>query len=201
MITLYSKANCPSCHACRFALYEKAGLQFEIRDVDFHSTAAEEVASLTPYGELPVLVERNNVFYNQHIINEYLDERFPHPPIMPLGPALRARTRLFLYNLERELFSEIPVLEKSSAKMQEKARLHLRDVLTQMAPTIKQQKWMLGDEFSILDISIAPLLWRLGHYGIVLPPQAAPTMKYAERIFSRPAFQDSLTVSEKVMRR
>ena len=100
-----------------------------------------------------------------------------------------------------ELFSQIETLEKGSQKQQDRARQQVADRLTQMVPVFAKQKHMLGDEFSMLDVAISPLLWRLDYYGISLPKSAAPLMKYAERLFSRPAFIEALTPSEKVMRK
>jgi len=150
---------------------------------------------------LPVLVERDLILYEANIINEYIDERFPHPQLMPADPVMRARARLFLFQFEMELFSHIDALENGNQKQQDRARQHVADQLTQMAPVFTKQKYMLGDEFSMLDVSISPLLWRLDYYGISLPKAAAPLMKYGERLFSRPAFIEALTPSEKVMRK
>jgi RNA polymerase-associated protein len=114
---------------------------------------------------------------------------------------MRARARLFLFNFEVELFAHIDTLDHGNQKAQDKARQHIADRLTELAPVFQKQKYMLGDEFSMLDVAISPLLWRLDHYGISLPKSAAPLMKYAERLFSRPAFIEALTPSEKVMRK
>ncbi len=157
---------------------------------------------MNPYGQVPILVERDLTLYESNIINEYIDERFPHPQLMPADPVMRARARLFLFNFERELFVHVQTIENSNnQKAIEKAKLNIRDRLTQLAPILLKNKYMLGDDFSMLDVAIAPLLWRLDHYGIDLPKSAAPLMKYAERIFSRPAYIEALTPSEKVMRR
>jgi RNA polymerase-associated protein len=156
---------------------------------------------MNPYNRLPVLVERDLILYEANIINEYIDERFPHPQLMPADPVWRARARLMLFNFEVELFSQIDTLENGNAKQQEKSRAQVADRLTEIAPVFTKQKYMLGDEFSMLDVAISPLLWRLDYYGISLGKQAAPLMKYAERLFSRPAFIDALTPSEKVMRK
>jgi stringent starvation protein A len=124
---------------------------------------------------------------------------------MPGDPVDRARVRLFLLNFEKELFTHVSVLEsrsnKGNDKAIEKAKSHIRDRLTQLAPVFLKNKYMLGDNFSMLDVAIAPLLWRLDHYGIELSKNAAPLLKYAERIFSRPAYIEALTPSEKVMRK
>jgi RNA polymerase-associated protein len=181
-------------------LFEK-GMDFEIRDVDLFNKP-EDINVMNPYGQVPILVERDLILYESNIINEYIDERFPHPQLMPADPVMRARTRLFLFNFERELFVHVQVLENSNnQKAIEKGRATIRDRLTQLSPIMLKNKYMLGDDFSMLDVALAPLLWRLDHYGIDLPKTAAPIMKYAERIFSRPAYIEALTPSEKVMRR
>jgi stringent starvation protein A len=156
---------------------------------------------MNPYNTVPVLVERDLILYEANIINEYIDERFPHPQLMPPDPVMRARARLFLHRFENELFCHIQGLESSNAKIAEKARAAVRENLTQIAPVFTKQKYMLGDEFSMLDVAIAPLLWRLDHYGIQLDKDAAPLMKYAERLFSRPAYIEAMTPAEKAMRK
>jgi RNA polymerase-associated protein len=199
-MVLYSGTTCPFSQRCRFVLFEK-GMDFEIRDVDLFNKP-EDINVMNPYGQVPILVERDLVLYESNIINEYIDERFPHPQLMPADPVMRARTRLFLFNFERELFVHVQALENSTnQKLIEKARSTIRDRLTQLAPIMLKNKYMLGEDFSMLDVALAPLLWRLDHYGIDLPKTAAPLMKYAERIFSRPAYIEALTPSEKVMRR
>jgi RNA polymerase-associated protein len=200
MMVLYSGTTCPFSQRCRFVLFEK-GMDFEIKDVDLFNKP-EDINVMNPYGQVPILVERDLVLYESNIINEYIDERFPHPQLMPADPVMRARARLFLFNFERELFIHVQTIENTNKQPAiDKAKLLIRDRLTQLAPILLKNKYMLGDDFSMLDVAIAPLLWRLDHYGIDLPKSAAPLMKYAERIFSRPAYIEALTPSEKVMRR
>jgi len=203
MMVLYSGTTCPFSHRCRFVLFEK-GMDFEIRDIDLYNKP-EDISVMNPYGQVPILVERDLILYESNIINEYIDERFPHPQLMPADPVMRARTRLFLYNFEKELFIHVAALEDRAAKSDEKrlnaARAAIRDRLSQLTPLLLKNKYMLGEEFSMLDVAMAPLLWRLDHYGIELPKTAAPIQKYGERIFSRPAYIEALTPSEKVMRR
>jgi len=203
MMVLYSGTTCPFSQRSRFVLFEK-GMDFEIRDIDLYNKP-EDISVMNPYGQVPILVERDLVLYESNIINEYIDERFPHPQLMPADPVMRARTRLFLYNFEKELFVHVSTLEERSGTVDEKARERarnaIRDRLSQLAPLLLKNKYMLGEEFSMLDVAIAPLLWRLDHYGIELPKSAAPIQKYAERLFSRPAYIEALTPSEKVMRR
>ncbi len=199
MMTLYSATTCPFSHRCRIVLFEK-GMDFQIIDVDLYNKP-EDLAVMNPYGQVPVLVERDLVLYESNIINEYVDDRFPHPQLMPADPVMRARARLFLHRFEKEIFCHINIVEQGSQKAADKARAEIRDNLTVIAPIFVKQKYMLGDEFSMLDVTIAPLLWRLDYYGIQLPKQAAPLLKFAERLFSRPPFIDALTASEKAMRK
>ncbi|WP_334158972.1 glutathione S-transferase N-terminal domain-containing protein [Oryzomicrobium sp.] len=201
MMNLYSGTTCPFSHRCRIVLYEK-GMDFQVIDVDLFNKP-EDIAVINPYGRVPVLVERDLILYEPNIINEYIDERFPHPQLMPADPIQRARSRQLLSGMEREIFVHMEVLEKTNAKAAEKdkARAEIRNRLTELAPMFTKQKFMLGDDFSMLDVAVAPLLWRLDHYGIELGKTAAPLMKYAERIFSRQGFIDALTPPEKVMRK
>jgi RNA polymerase-associated protein len=199
MMTLYSATTCPFSHRCRIVLFEK-GMDFQIIDVDLDNKP-EDLAVMSPYGRVPVLVERELILYESNIINEYVDDRFPHPQLMPADPVMRARARLFLHRFEQELFCHIDAVETGTPKVADKARAAICDNLTVISPVFAKQKYMLGDEFSMLDVAISPLLWRLDYYGVKLPKQAAPLLKYAERLFSRPPFIEALTASEKAMRR
>ena len=198
MMTLYSGTTDPFSHRCRIVLFEK-GMDFEVIDVDLYNKP-EDIAVINPYNRVPVLVDRDLVLHEANIINEYIDERFPPPQLMPPDPMLRAKARQLLHTFEHEVFSHMPKLEMGGREA-DKSRAHVRDELIQFAAIFNRQKYILGDEFSMLDVAIAPLLWRLEHYGISLPRTAAALMKYAERIFSRHGFIDALTASEKIMRR
>ena len=199
MMTLYSGTTDPFSQRCRIVLFEK-GMDFQVIDVDMFNKP-EDLAVVNPYNRVPVLVERDLVLYEANIINEYIDERFPHPQLMPADPVMRARARLFLHRFENELDCHIDAIEHAAQKVADKARHTVRDNLTQIAPVFAKQKYMLGDEFSMLDVAIAPLLWRLDHYGIQLGKDAVPLMKYAERLFSRPAYIEAMTAAEKAMRK
>ena len=200
MMTLYSGITCPFSHRCRFVLFEK-GMDFEIKDIDTFNKP-EDLAVINPYNQVPVLVERDLILYESNIINEYLDERFPHPQLMPADPVMRGRGRLVLFRLEKELFVHVATLENqaATAKEQAKAREAIAQGLTMIAPAYAKNKYVLGDDFSMIDVALAPLLWRLEHYDIKLGKSAAPLLKSAERIFQRPAFAEALTPAEKAMR-
>ncbi|MGA0101541.1 MAG: glutathione S-transferase N-terminal domain-containing protein, partial [Burkholderiaceae bacterium] len=163
MMVLYSGTTCPFSQRCRFVLFEK-GMDFDIRDVDLFNKP-EDISVMNPYGQVPILVERDLILYESNIINEYIDERFPHPQLMPADPVQRARARLLLLNFERELFVNVEPLEKQDPKRIDKARVVVRDRLSQLAPVVAKSKFMLGEDFSMIDVALAPLLWRLELYG------------------------------------
>jgi RNA polymerase-associated protein len=197
VMNLFSSASCPQSHRVRVVLAEK-GITVEIVDVDTNHKP-EDLLDLNPYNTVPTLVDRELVLYDPRAIMEYLDERFPHPPLMPVDPVSRARTRLALYRIEQDWYELVPQLESRGEKTASKARKILRDSLTSSAEVFAAKDYFLSDEFSLVDASIAPILWRLKRYGIELPRQAKPVMEYAERIFERETFQASLTEAEHEM--
>ena len=200
MMVLYSGITCPFSQRCRIVLYEK-GMDFEIKDVDIFNKP-EDLALMNPYNQVPVLVERNLILHESNIINEYIDERFPHPQLMAADPIARGRGRLFLYRLEKELFAPVQVLESLDSKKrgQDAAKKTILEGLTVLSSMFKKTRYILGDEFSLLDVAIAPLLWRLDYYGIKSSKLCSSILKYGERIFQRRSFIDSLTPAEKVQK-
>ena len=194
MMNLYSGTTDPFSHRCRIVLFEK-GMDFQVIDVDLDHKP-EDIAVINPYNRVPVLVDRDLVLHEANIINEYIDERFPHPQLMPPDPILRAKARQLLHSFEQELFSDIATLEKN-LKGADKVRASIRDQLTQLAPILANQTFLLGEEFSMLDVAVAPLLWRLEHYGIDLPKAAVPLMNWSSayrRLW--PVGQRAIGVSE-----
>ena len=198
MMRLYSGTVCPYSHRCRIVLFEK-GMDFEVIDVDLMDKS-DDVTAVNPYSKVPVLVERDLVLTEANIINEYIDERFPHPQLMPADPVMRGRARLFLHRFEQELYSNVNVIMQGG-KTADKSRAIIRDNLGQLSQILSKQKFLLGTDFSMLDVAVAPLLWRLDHFGIQMGKDAAPLMKYSERLFSRQGFIDSLTPAERAMRK
>ena len=203
MMILYSKPACPWSHQCQFVLYEK-NMEFEVRDIE-HGDVPLALSRLTTHTHAPILVDRDIALYEPKIINEYVDERYPHPQLIPGDPIDRARVRLFLLNFEKELFGNVNVLErrrsKENAVAQDISRNQLRARLTELTPLFGNNMYILGSQFSMLDVSMAPVLWRLDHYGVSMGKSAAPLYKYAERIFSRPGFIEALTQFERAMRK
>lgn len=198
-MALYSGVDCPYSHRTRMVLYEK-NISAEVIIVTAENLP-HEVAGLNPYHTLPMLMDRDLALYHSPIIMDYLDERFPHPPLMPIDPISRARTRLILYRIERDWYSALEILAgKPDRHQATRARKILRESLTTSAPLFAQKPFFLSDELSMVDCSLAPLLWRLPHYGVELPPQAKAVEQYAARLFAREAFQSSLTEIEREMR-
>ncbi|MEQ6342648.1 MAG: glutathione S-transferase N-terminal domain-containing protein [Gammaproteobacteria bacterium] len=198
VMTLYSRATCPYCHRVRMVLAEKR-VSVDIINVD-GASLPEDLLDLNPYNTLPTLTDRDLALYNSQIIMEYLEDRYPHPPLMPVDPVSKARTRLFLYRIDHDWYSMLNDIAGGDEKVAGKARNALRDSLTVVAPTFKQKPFFMSDEISLVDCSLAPLLWRLPSYGIELPVQAKPLMQYAERIFAREAFRASLSSAEREIR-
>jgi len=196
---LYAGVVCPHSHRTRLVLCEK-DISIEIEAVD-PAAMPEDLRELNPYGDLPVLVDRGLVLYNSAIIMEYLDERFPHPPLMPVDPIQRAQARLMLWRIDRDWFSLHRTLTEHERKSDVAgARKTLRDGLTAIAPLFQQHEFVFGEGPTLVDCALTVLLWRLPVYGVELPAPARPILRYAERMFARPAFRSSLTEQEFEMR-
>jgi RNA polymerase-associated protein len=198
VMTLYSGTTDPFSHRTRIVLYEK-DIECQVVDVE-PGKKPRELGEFNPYNTVPTMVDRDLVLYESNIINEYLDERLPHPPLMPVDPVSRAKARLMLMRFDRDWYSLVPQLGGGDKKSAHKARAALRDGLTVISPIFKEHTFALGGEFTLVDCSLAPLLWRLELYHIDLPRQAKPILDYAERIFQRKSFKLSLTDAEKSMR-
>jgi RNA polymerase-associated protein len=199
IMTLFSSPDEPSSHRTRIVLAEK-GVEIEIIDV-VPGRYPEDLLDLNPYHSLPTLVDRDLVLYDSRVIVEYLDERFPHPPLMPVDPIQRAQFRLALYRIERDWYGQAQLIEEDHDKKHAaRNRKVLRDALLQSADVFKVKPFFLSDEFSLVDASIAPILWRLPRYEIELPPQAQALTRYMGVLFARPSFRASLSATERAMR-
>lgn len=199
IMTLFSAPDDPASHRTRIVLAEK-GIEIDVVSVT-PGRFPEDLLDLNPDHSLPTLVDRDLVLYDSRVIMEYLDERFPHPPLMPVDPVSRAQFRLALHRIERDWYSLAHAIEKEGqGKGGPKLRSDLRDLILQSAEVFKVKPYFLSDEFSLVDASIAPILWRLPRYEIDLPRDAAPLLKYASLVFSRPGFRASLSELEMEMR-
>ncbi len=198
VMTLFSDPICPYSHRTRIVLAEK-GINVDVQFVE-PNRLPEDLIDLNPYHSVPTLVDRDLVLYDSRVIMEYLDERFPHPPLMPVDPVSRAKSRLVIYRIETDWFSQVNDLERGTEKRAAKARQVLRESLLASADVFKAMPFFLSDEFTLVDACLAPLLWRLPKYGIELPTQGKPVLQYAERIFARGSFQESLSEQERELR-
>jgi len=198
VMTLFSSPECPYCHRARIVLGEK-GINFETSSVESGSLP-EDLLDINPYHSVPTLVDRELVLYNSQVIMEYLDERFPHPPLMPVDPVSRAKTRLAMHRIDSDWYVQVDELESGDKKRMDKARKILRDSLAASAEVFAFKPYFLSDDFTLADCAIAPILWRLEEYGIELPVQAKAIHAYADRVFNRESFQASLTEQEREMK-
>ena len=199
MMELYSGNTCIRSHQVRFVLAEK-GILTEINNVD-GSVVPEDLMALNPYVSLPTLIDRELVLYDSRVIVEYLDERYPHPPLMPVSPVERAKLRLGLATIERDFVEPAVALDLVLGTRVENAhRKKLKSLLTSSADLFSIQQFFLSDDFTIVDCVIAPILWRLDLFGIELPGNQKSIDAYMERIFSRVAFKESMTEDEEEMR-
>lgn len=198
IMTLYCDPQDPLGHGVRIVLAEK-DVNVEVNFVD-DRTKPEDLNDLNPYGQVLTLIDRDLVIYEPQIMMEYLDERYPHPPLMPVDPVSRANNRQVRYRIMRDLYSLIAPINGRNEIAAANARKALRDNLTAIAPAFAQYPYFLSEEMSLIDCCVAPLLLRLNAYGVKLPAQAKGLSQYAERMFSRPAFKASLSAQERDLR-
>jgi len=198
VMTLLTSDVDPFSHAVRLVMAEK-GINHEEQVVDLDNKPAE-LQELNPYNQVPTLVDRDLVLYESRLIMEYLDERFPHPPLMPVDPVSRARNRLFLHRVYTDWYIPFEQVLWGSRAKATKMRAVLVESLTSAAPIFAQKPYFMSEEFTLVDCAIAPLLWRLPKYNINLPDKAAPLLEYADRLFARDGFKTSLSESEQEMR-
>lgn len=198
LMSLYSEPTDLQSHCVRIVIAEKA-LTVDIIDLKFEDRA-EELLSLNPYQSVPTLVDKNLVLYQLNIILEYLDERFPHPPLMPVYPVARAETRLRLSRIEKDLFGLYQqVVTAKEEVYRDVARQQLRDSLITIAPAFKNNAYFLSDDLTLVDCCLSALLWRLSYAGIELPNHARAVTEYAQRMFERETFYNSLSSAEHEM--
>ncbi|MBV8784784.1 MAG: glutathione S-transferase N-terminal domain-containing protein [Gammaproteobacteria bacterium] len=198
-MTLFSAPADPWSHRTRIVLAEK-GISIDIVSVEA-GRFPEDLLDLNPYHSVPTLVDRDLVLYDSRVIIEYLDERFPHPPLMPVDPVSRAQFRVALYRIERDWYGLARQIDQEPDKKQTvRLKKMLRDTILQSTDLFKVKPYFLSDEFSLVDATIAPILWRLPYYEIDLPPQAQAIEKYGQLLFARPAFREALSEREQEMR-
>jgi RNA polymerase-associated protein len=201
-MTFFSDGTSHYSHRVRIVLAEK-GVTVDIVDAS-PDDLPEEVSELNPYNNLPTLLDRDLALYESKVMMEYLDERFPHPPLLPVYPVARGQCRLWMYRIERDWCSLVDVIikGKDDSKVVEKARKDLRDSLLSIAPIFAEMPFFLSEEFTLVDCCLTPILWRLPSLGVQLPQtkQSKPLLDYMDRMFEMPSFQASLSDQETEMR-
>jgi stringent starvation protein A len=195
LMVLYSDSISPIGHAVRIVLAEK-DVNVEINFID-DDNRPEVLNELNPYNSILTLIDRDLVLYDAQIIMEYLDERFPHPPLMPVDPVNRASNRQLRYRVMRDLYSVVDELDSDNEIAAANAKKVLRDNLTSIAPAFAQMPYFMSEEYSLVDCCMAPLMLRLNQYGIKLPMSGKPLQQYADRLFERQAFKTSMSEVEK----
>lgn len=195
-MALYSSETSLDCHRVRFVLAEK-GINVDIVNVSVDESAAADLAELNPYNQAPTLVDRDLVLYDAGVINDYLDERYPHPPLMPVDPVSRAKLRLVHHRVLRDWYSLAGEIEASTGKAAEQAAKQLKESIIAANELFKMAEYILSDELSLVDCTLGPLLWRLSWYGVKLGKPGTSVEAYAHRIFSKDSFKASLTQAER----
>lgn len=197
-LTLFSARDCVVCHRVRLVLAAK-GVTYDLVPVD-PANPPEDLIDLNPYHSVPTLVDRDLVLYAASVVSEFLDERYPHPPLMPVDPIARARLRLAMLRLEHEWVPHVQMIQSGAKGHADTARKRLRELLLGSLPLFKASKFFLNTEMSLADCAVAPIIWRLESLGIELPKEAKPIEDYGMRIFRNPGFTRSLTPEERLLR-
>ena len=198
VMTLFSAPDNADSHRVRIVLAEK-DIQADVINID-PDNPPEDLSDLNPYNTAPTLVDRDLVLYEARVIMEYLDERFPHPPLMPVDPVTRAHSRLALYRIEKDWYTLLAAIESGDKGKADAARAVLKEGVIGASGVFEHKPYFLSDTFSLIDATIAPILWRLPKYGINVPEAAKPILDYMDRVFSRDAFQVALSDAEKAIR-
>ena len=188
------------CHRVRIVLAEK-GVAVSVENAN-PDNPPQQLSDINPYNTLPTLVDRELVLYEPNVMMEYLDERFPHPPLLPVYPVSRAQSRLMIHRIQKDWCTLVDIIVDPKVKEtpSNRARKELRESLLAVAPIFAEKPFFMSDDFTLVDCCVGPILWRLPVLGVDLPKQGKPILQYAERLFSRPCFQNSLSEAEREMR-
>ncbi len=200
-MTFFSDSGSHYSHRVRIVLAEKGVTVDVVKAEEAHPPA--ELADLNPYNTLPTLVDRDLVLYESKVIMEYLDERFPHPPLLPVYPVARAESRLYIHRIEKDWCALVDAIQHTrSDNVVERSTKMLREGILGISPIFADKPFFMSEEFTLVDCCIAPILWRLSSFGIDFraSKQSKPLLAYMDRMFNRVSFQASLSEQELEMR-
>jgi RNA polymerase-associated protein len=200
-MTLFSDPCSQYSHRVRIVLAEK-GVTVDIEDID-SDNVTEEILEANPYGTLPTLVDRDLALYESKVVMEYLDERFPHPPLLPVYPVARAQSRLWIHRIEKDWCTLVDgIIANPDAKKTDALRKEFKESLISISDIFVEMPYFMSEEFTLVDGCLAAMLWRLPQLGIEIPStrQTKPLLDYIDRLFERPSFQESLTDLEREIR-
>ena len=200
-MTLFSDPSSQYSHRVRIVLAEK-GVTVDIEDIDADNVT-QEILEANPYGTLPTLVDRDLALYESKVVMEYLDERFPHPPLLPVYPVARAQSRLWIHRVERDWCNLVDsIVANPESTESAAARKEFQESLVSISDIFTEMPFFMSEEFTLVDCCLAPMLWRLPQMGIEIPNtrQTKPLLAYINRLFDRPSFQESLTDLEREIR-
>jgi RNA polymerase-associated protein len=195
-LTLFTAPDGVQSHRARLVLAAK-GVVYERVEVP-PGKPHEELQEINPYGDTPTLQDRDLVLYQPGVVCDYVDERYPHPPLMPVDPLSRARVRLACVRIERDWLPEVEAIQAGGRGV-ESARKRLREHLMAALPLFKASRFFLNSEISLADCLVAPVIWRLPSLGLSLPKEAKPVVDYGERLFRTQGFARSLTADERLL--
>jgi len=201
IMTLYTDASDLYSHKVRIVLAEK-GVTYNLVDIHSSDVTMKSLSAFynNPYSTVPTLLDRDVVLYRSDIIMEYLEERFPHPPLMPVYPIARGRSRQMIYIINKEWYTAVnSILESTKPEEVKKSRIKLINYIISIVPILSKKSFFFNEGFSLVDCCIIPILWRLPRLSIKLPKKALPVIEYAEKMFNRKSFQNSLLEFEKNM--
>lgn len=192
VMTLFSNKTNIYCHQVRIVLAEK-GVTYETEIVD-PQALPEDLMELNPYGTVPTLLDRDLVLFNSRIIMEYLDERFPHPPLMPVYPVARGKSRLLMLRIEQDWYPTLETAQNAASEAERAQALkQLKEEILAIAPIFSQNTYFMNDEFSLIDCYVAPLLWRMQELGVEFSGAGSKAVKsYMSRVFTRDSFLQSV---------
>lgn len=196
-MTLYTNGlNDPYSHVVKIVLAEKC-LDFEEQLIQDN---IKTLKKLNPYCYTPTFIDRDLVLYKAEIITEYIDERFPHPPLMPVNPILKGKTRLLIYRINKDWFKTLNYILNLKYDLSDNLETYKKNLLSQIEGAkllFKEMPYFLSENFSLIDCWISTLLWYLQEIDKDFIEKEKLIYDYSRKIFARNSFQKVLNKKPK----